>query len=266
MNDSVLLTREGKVATLTLNRPASLNTLDASMGDALVELTSQLAGDASVRCVVINGAGKHFMAGGDIKMFGQQLGRAATERHVYFAGVVQRIHAAIENLQRMPHPVVASVRGAVAGFGLSLMCACDLVVAADTSYFTSAYRHIGLTPDGGSSYFLPRLVGVKKAMEIILLGERFDAVEAVRIGLINRVVADTDLEKATHVTTSAITSGPRVAMQNGKRLVNESLWHSLSQQLAAEARSFAACSASDDFAEGVQAFLGKRQPQFGGGA
>src|SRR5437762_9189556 len=112
--------------------------------------------------------------------------------------MIGRLHAAIETLQRMPHPVLASVHGAVAGFGLSLMCACDLAIAAESSYFTSAYRHLGLTTDGGMSYTLPRLVGLKKAMEIVLLGERFDAVEALRLGLVNRVVVDNELDRATH--------------------------------------------------------------------
>src|SRR5579862_5174129 len=229
MNDTVLCVRDGALATLTLNRPASLNALDAAMMDALVERTTELANDEDVRCVLLTAAGKHFMAGGDIKMFGALLDRPASERSVNLERVVQRIHAAIENLQRMPQPVVVGVRGAVAGFGLSLMSAGDLVVAADTSYFTSAYRHIGLTPDGGSSYFLPRMVGLKKAMEIVLLGDRFDAAEALRIGIVNRVVADADLEPVARAVAQAIAAGPALAMRNGKRLVNTSLSRTLSE-------------------------------------
>jgi 2-(1,2-epoxy-1,2-dihydrophenyl)acetyl-CoA isomerase len=177
---------------------------------------------------------------------------------------IEHLHAAIEQLQRMPHPVVASVHGAVAGFGLSVMCACDLAIAADTSYFTSAYRQLGLTPDGGLSYTLPRQVGLKKAMEILLLGERFGADDAWRLGLVNRVVPEAELDRATAAVVAAIVSGPVAAMRNGKRLIQQSLAQTLSAQLEAEAASFGACSATDDFVEGVRAFLDKRPPRFGG--
>jgi 2-(1,2-epoxy-1,2-dihydrophenyl)acetyl-CoA isomerase len=263
MNEPLLLSREGAVATLTLNRPESLNVLNVAMMDALVAHTAALGSDTTVRCVVIQGTGKHFMAGGDIRMFAERLANPAADPQREFMGIIAHVHVAIEQLQRMPQPVVASVRGAVAGFGLSLMGACDLAIAADTAYFTSAYRHLGVTPDGGSTWTLPRLVGVKKAMEIVLLGDRFDAQEALRLGLVNRVVADADLGAATTALAAAIANGPALAMANGKRLINQALSQSLSGQLAAEAASFAACAARSDFAEGVRAFLDKRPPRFG---
>ncbi len=262
MNETLLLARDGAVATLTLNRPESLNALDLDMIDALVAHTSALAGDTAVRCVVIEGAGKHFMAGGDIRMFAERLAVPPADRQRQFIRIIERVHVAIEQLQRMPQPVVASVRGAVAGFGLSLMAACDLAVAADTAYFTSAYRHIGVTPDGGSTWTLPRVVGIKKAMEIVLLGDRFDAQEALRLGLVNRVVPEAALAEATGSIAGALATGPALAMTNGKRLINQSLSQSLSAQLAAEAASFAACAARPDFAEGIQSFLAKRPPRF----
>ena len=265
MTSPILLARDGAVATLTLNRPASLNTLDAAMMDALVAHTAAVAADDTLRCVVIRGAGKHFMAGGDIRSFAEQLALAPADRRNHFTRTIERLHAAIEQLQRMPHPVVASVHGAVAGFGLSLLCACDLAIAADTSYFTSAYRQLGLTPDGGLSYALPRQVGLKKAMEILLLGERFGADDALRLGLVNRVVPEAELDRATAAVVAAIVSGPVAAMRNGKRLIQQSLAQTLSAQLEAEAASFGACSATEDFVEGVRAFLDKRPPRFGGG-
>jgi 2-(1,2-epoxy-1,2-dihydrophenyl)acetyl-CoA isomerase len=263
-NDSVLVDRDGPIATLTLNRPSSLNTLDLTMVDALVAHSTQLAADDRLRCIVVRGAGAHFMAGGDIKSFSEELGTPMAERQVQFTQIVRRVHAAIENLQRMPHVVIASVHGSVAGFGMSLMCACDLPIAADTAYFASAYRHIGLTPDGGASYTLPRLVGLKKAMEIMLLAERFDAQEAFRLGLINRVVVAADLKSVTAAIAAAIATGPAMAMRNIKRLLNQSWSQSLSAQLESEAISFGACAASDDFAEGIRAFVEKRLPRFGG--
>jgi 2-(1,2-epoxy-1,2-dihydrophenyl)acetyl-CoA isomerase len=264
MNDTILLARDGAVATLTLNRPDALNTLDFAMIEAIVARVGEVAADASVRCVVVRGAGKHFMAGGDLRAFASKLGAPPAELQQSFAHVIGRLHGAIETLKRMPQPVVAAVHGAVAGFGLSLMCACDLAIAADTAYFTSAYRHIGLTPDGGMSYSLPRLVGMKKAMEIVLLGERFDAAEALALGLVNRVVPAAELDGAVASVVEAVVNGPATALANAKRLLNTSLEHTLSQQLQAEATSFGACAASPDFAEGVGAFLAKRPARFGG--
>jgi 2-(1,2-epoxy-1,2-dihydrophenyl)acetyl-CoA isomerase len=262
MNTTLLLERDGAIATLTLNRPESLNALDAQMVEALVAHSATLAADESVRCVIIRGAGRHFMAGGDIRSFNDRLADPPVERQRHFTHMVGHMHAAIENLQRMPCPVLASVHGAVAGFGLSLMCACDLALAADSSYFTSAYRHIGLTPDGGASYTLPRLVGLKKAMEIVLLGERFDAAEALRLGLVNRVVGAAELPAETQAIALALAAGPALALRNGKRLINQSLSQTLSAQLLAEAESFGACAATGDFAEGIRAFLEKRAPRF----
>jgi 2-(1,2-epoxy-1,2-dihydrophenyl)acetyl-CoA isomerase len=263
MNTTLLLDRDGAIATLTLNRPGSLNALDGEMIEALIAHSAALAADDSVRCLIIQGAGRHFMAGGDIRSFNDQLDGAPADRRRDFTRMVEHMHVAIENLQRMPHPVLASVHGAVAGFGLSLMCACDLAIASASSYFTSAYRHLGLTPDGGASYTLPRLVGLKKAMEIVLLGERFDAAEALKLGLVNRVVPQSELQAATHQVAVALASGPLVAIRNGKRLLSQSLSQSLSAQLQAEAQSFGACAATEDFAEGVRAFLDKRTPRFG---
>ena len=263
MNDTLLLARDGAVATLTLNRPESLNVLGLDMIDALVTHATALATDTSVRCVVIRGAGKHFMAGGDIRMFAERLALPAPERQREIGVIIEHVHAAIEQMQRMPQPIIASVHGAVAGFGLSLMGACDLALAADTAYFTSAYRHIGVTPDGSSTWTLPRLVGLKKAMEIVLLGDRFDAQEALRLGLVNRVVPAATLAGATATLANILANGPALAMANGKRLINQSFSQSLSGQLAAEAASFSACAARDDFAEGVRAFLDKRPPRFG---
>jgi len=263
MNTTVLLDRDGAIATLTLNRPASLNALESEMIEALITHSAALAADDSVRCVIIKGAGRHFMAGGDIRAFGDQLAGAPSDRRQHFTRMVEHMHAAIENLQRMPHPVLASVHGAVAGLGLSLMCACDLAIASDSSYFTSAYRHLGLTPDGGMSYTLPRLVGPKKATEIVLLGERFDAAEALKLGLVNRVVPESELQVTTDRLAMALATGPVLAIRNGKRLLSQSLSQSLSAQLQSEAQSFGACAATEDFAEGVRAFLDKRAPRFG---
>ncbi len=261
MASPLLLERAGTVATLTLNRPAALNALDTSLMDALIDATAEVAADDTLHVVVIRGAGHHFMAGGDLKTFSAELAKPAAERG--FRTMLERLHSAIEALHRMPHPVVGRVHGAVAGFGLSLMNACDLVVAAEDTYFASAYRNIGLTPDGGGSYALPRLVGTRRAMEILLLGERFDAKQALAWGLVNRVVPEAELDATVAGIVAALADGPVLALRNAKRLVRESLGRTLSEQLDAEATSFAACAGNADFAEGLAAFFEKRPARFG---
>lgn len=262
MIDPVLVERQGAVATLTLNRPESLNTLDFAMMDALVTEVGALAADDSLRVVVVRGAGRHFMAGGDLRSFATRLEVAPETRRDEFQRMIETLHSAIEHLHRMPAIVVAQVRGAVAGFGLSLMCACDLAVAADDAYFTTAYRHIALTPDGGGTWALPRIVGLRKAMEMLLLSERFDAQEALRLGLVNRVVPAADLDAAVATLAETLVRGPRMALANAKRLARDSLDRSLSEQLQAEALSFARCAATPDFVEGIRAFLEKRPARF----
>jgi 2-(1,2-epoxy-1,2-dihydrophenyl)acetyl-CoA isomerase len=260
--DTILLTRDGAVATLTLNRPGALNVLDLAMMDALVDHVTALAADTTLRVVVLKGAGRHFMAGGDLKTFASRLAVEPAQRQADFQRIVERLHAAIEHLQRMPHPVIGALQGAVAGFGLSLAAACDLCIAADDAYFSSAYRQIGLTPDGGGTWSMPRIVGLRKALEIYLLGERFDAREAQRIGLVNRVVDAAALDATVHEVAQSIATGPALALRNVKRLLRESFEHTLAEQLRAEAESFGRCAATADFAEGIDAFFEKRPPRF----
>ena len=262
MTSPLLFERNGAVATLTLNRPDALNTLDFSLMDALIDAAADVAADDTLRAVVLRGAGKHFMAGGDLRTFAGELAKPPGQRDADFRRVIGRLHSAIENFHRMPHPVIGQVHGAVAGFGLSLMNACDLVVASDDTYFASAYRNIALTPDGGGSWSLPRIVGMRRAMEIMLLGERFDARRALELGLVNRVVPAAELDGAVAALVDALVTGPVMAIRNAKRLMRESLSRSLSEQLDAEAVSFGACSATGDFAEGITAFLEKRPAVF----
>jgi len=263
MTSPLLVERNGSVATLTLNRPESLNALDFALIDALIDAAADVAADDTLRVVVLRGAGRHFMAGGDLRTFATKLAKPPIEREADFRHAISRLHSAIENFHRMPHPVVGQVHGAVAGFGLSLMNACDLVVAADNTYFASAYCNIALTPDGGGSWSLPRIVGMRRAMEILLLGERFDACRALELGLVNRVVPAAKLETAVAAIVASLATGPVMAIRNAKRLVRESLGRTLSEQLDAEAVSFGACSGTADFAEGITAFLEKRPAVFG---
>jgi 2-(1,2-epoxy-1,2-dihydrophenyl)acetyl-CoA isomerase len=261
-NDTVLVARNEAIATLTLNRATALNALDQAMIDALTAASTELAADESVRVVVLQGSGKHFMAGGDIRVFAQSLEQRSDARTAAFQRLAEQIHAVIETLARMPQPIIAKVRGAAAGFGLSLANACDLVYASEDAYFASAYLQLGVTPDGGGTYWLPRIVGARKAAEIMLLGERFDARAAQALGIVNNVVPAEALDRAVDEAARRIAGGPVLAVRNLKRLLRESSRRSLSEQLQAEATSFGRCAGSDDFAEGVRAFLDKRAPLF----
>ena len=263
MSATLDVERSGRIATVTLNRPAALNALDFEMMEALVASMAALAGDESLRVIVVRGAGAHFMAGGDVRAFAQFLGDPPQARQAHFGRSIERLHAAIELVQRMPHVVIARIQGAVAGFGLSLVCACDLAIAAEDAYFTSAYRQLALTPDGGLTFALPRIVGLRKALEILLLSERLDAAEALRLGLVNKVVAPERLDRAVADWATSLADGPALALRNVKRLARQSLDRTLSEQLQAEATSFAQCATTPDFAEGVRAFIAKRRPRFG---
>lgn len=265
MNDVVLLDIEDGVGTLTLNRPKALNALNDDMKVALVEAMTRLEGDASVRCVVVRGAGDHFMAGGDVKGFHGHLSKSPADRSAHFRNTIDNLHPAIEIMRRMPQPVVASLRGAAAGFGLSLALAADLAIAADDAYFTLAYCRIGTSPDGGSTFHLPRIVGLRKAMEIALLGDRFDAATAHELGIVNWLVPSDALNAETAKLAGRLAKGPAHALAETKRLLSGSFEATLQLQLAAEAETFAGCAGTEDFAEGITAFVEKRKPEFGGG-
>jgi 2-(1,2-epoxy-1,2-dihydrophenyl)acetyl-CoA isomerase len=260
--DRVTLTIADGVATLALDRPKALNALDDAMATAIGAAAARCEVDPAVRAVIVAG-GEHFMAGGDLRSFAQRLGTGEGSVAA-FAALIHRVHAGIVTIHRMPKPVIASVRGACAGFGLSLMMACDLAVAADDAYFTLAYVNIGTSPDGGSTYALPRIVGTRRAMELALLGDRFGAADALHLGLVNRVVAPDRLAAETAALAARLAAGPALAIARTKRLVNASLDNTLEAQLEAEAEAFAHSAVTADFAEGVSAFLAKRKPQFRG--
>lgn len=252
------------IATLTLNRPESLNALNLEMIADLQAASSRAAFDPEVRVVIVRGAGEHFMAGGDLKWFRSQLALPPQERQPRFENAIADVHASILTLKSMNKPVIAAVQGAAAGFGLSLMLAADLAIAADNAYFTLAYCHIALSPDGGATWSLPRQVGLKQAMEIALLGDRFDANRARELGLVNRVVPAADLAAETLKLAQRLAAGPAEALGRTKALINQSLDNTLTAQLLAEQRSFAACGVHPDFSEGLAAFFEKRPGHYNG--
>ncbi len=250
MEDPVLLRLAAGVATITLNRPKVLNALDGAMVDGLAAALERIEASAELRVVVLEGAGAGFMAGGDIRAFQAVMNLSPAEKRVFFERFIHRFHPIIVMLRRLPLPVIARVHGAVAGAGMSLMMACALAIAAADAVF------------GGSTYFLPRHVGSKKAMEIALLGDRFDAATALHLGLVNSVVPAAELDQRVATLAARLASGPREAYAATKRLLNRSGGDALATQLQAEAEHFAACAATADFAEGVAAFIGKRPAAF----
>ena len=263
MSSTILLDVTDGVATLTLNRPAALNALSFEMMGALAEATSKLAHRDDLRVVVIKGAGEHFMAGGDVKWFREQQALPAEDCRQSLASLIEGVQAAVLIFRQMDKPVIAAVHGAVAGFGLSLMMAADLVLASEKAYFTLAYSNIALSPDGGATWSLARHVGLKRAMEIALLGERFDASRAYQLGLVNRLLAPEQLASEVQQLARRLACGPGLALARTKALLNQSFDHSLEAQLLAEQCCFADCAAHPDFAEGLAAFFEKRRPVYG---
>lgn len=254
----VRLERVGAVARLILDRPEVLNALDVATAEALLAACETVAADRAVRVLLVQGAGRAFMAGGDIGCF-----RGADAQRTIDA-IIGAAHQAVTILRRLDVPVVAVLHGAVAGFGMSLSLACDLAIAAEGTRFTMAYSKLATSVDGGSSWFLPRLVGLRKAMELALLADTFDTAEALRLGLVNKVVPAEVLTAEAEALARRLAEGPTLAYGRIKQLLNGALTAPLGEQLEAERQSFLASSLTADFAEGVEAFQMKRPPVFHG--
>jgi 2-(1,2-epoxy-1,2-dihydrophenyl)acetyl-CoA isomerase len=258
--DTLIVERRGGVARLTLHRPDAANGINLRMGEELLHATTALADDATVRAVLLTGAGARFCGGGDVKGFatlGDGLGHHIRE-------ITVPLHAALSQLVRLDAPVVCAVHGSAAGAGLGFVAAADLVLAAESTKFVMAYTGIGLTPDGGTSFFLPRLVGVKRALELALTNRVLSAAEAHEWGLVTQVVPDDELAATAEALAERLAAGPTLAFGGVKRLMHGSLEHTLDQHLALESEEMARAGRSADGVEGVAAFVEKRSPEFHG--
>lgn len=260
MSDTVLLSVSNNIAILTFNRAEAMNSLNLDMAIELAAKTEQVLFDNSIRAVLIRGAGNLFMAGGDIRFFNQTLDTMPKG----VLNLVRTVNGVISNIIQSPKPVVACVHGSVAGIGMSFMMAADLVIAGANTQFTMAYSKLGINPDGGATYFLPKIVGHKKAMELALMSDVINANQAQDLGLINWIAPEDQLEEKTTQLLHKLAQGPTQAYALTKQLIRQSGYNSLEQQLEAEAAAFAQLSQSKDFRTGVAGFLNKTKPEFTG--
>jgi 2-(1,2-epoxy-1,2-dihydrophenyl)acetyl-CoA isomerase len=258
--ETLELTIKNGVGCITLDRPEAMNTLNNVMADELLTAIQTLNKDNSVAVIMLCGAGSSFMAGGDIDYFYKNLESLPTE----VENIIDTVHQFVENIVNCPKPVIAAVHGSVAGIGMSFMLACDLVIAAEGTKFTTAYSKIGITPDGGCTYFLPRLVGFQKAKELIMLSTLLDAEQAKDMGLINFIVPAACLTEEAERLAQKLLKGPKLVYAKVKNLVNQSMENDLAAQLNLEKQSFRASTATKDFKEGVTAFIKKQKPEFEG--
>jgi len=246
------------VATLAFNRPQAMNTLDVPTATAFRDACRTLAHDSQVRAVVLKGNGKAFSAGGDLISLQHDPASTAGK-------LIEAMHEGVQILTSMNAPVIASLHGVVAGGSLSLALACDLAIAAEGTRFNLAYANLAANCDVGGSWSLPRIVGLRKAMEIALLSETFDVQQALQLGLVNRVVPADALADETQALARRLANGPTLAYGKMKRLLRQSLDNDFATQLDAERDGFVASTKTADFKEAVTAFLGKRPAKFIGG-
>jgi len=263
MTDGVIKEVDGRIAHLVLNRPELRNAMDTLSLDALVRHLREIEHDPAIRCVILRGAGKHFMAGADLKAFKQDVDNSNGDlRSLFEDRVLRDGNRFPQIMERMPQPIIASVRGGVIGGGLSMALGADMIIASETAFFASTQVNLGLLPDGGVTWNLTRLVGPRHAKKMMLLGEPMTAAEAERIGLINQVVPDSELESATLELAQKLAAKPRTSLSSIKRLVNDAADMTIAEGLQREARLIGDCVSHKDFQEGLSAFLEKRKPDF----
>lgn len=259
--ETVIFDVQDRVARITLNRPEAANSINSTLARELMQVAICCDEDPEIRAVILTGSGdKTFSAGGDLKAFisfGGELPSKLKELTVY-------LHAAISRFARMDAPLIAAVNGVAAGAGVSLAVSADIVFAAKSARLAMAYTGAGLAPDGGSTYYLPRLIGLRRTQELMLTNRVLNAREAMDWGLVNRVVPDADLIMEAQTQAVALAKGPTRALGSVKKLLNESFSETLETQMEFEARAIAQMANTDDAHEGIAAFVEKRQPDFTG--
>jgi 2-(1,2-epoxy-1,2-dihydrophenyl)acetyl-CoA isomerase len=255
---ALLVDRADGIATITMNRPEARNALDLTMREELLGALGEIERDPGARVVLLTGAGGHFSAGGDVKSM--QRKQSASEGRAR----VEMLNRFVLRLFNFSKPTIAMVDGFAVGAGCNIALGCDMIVASDRARFGEVFLKIGLVPDGGGTWLLQRVVGLAKAKEMVLTAEIIDAAEALRIGLVNRVVPAAELEAATRALAARIAAGPPLAATLAKSLLNRAATVDLAAALEGEAFGQSNAITSDDHAEGVRAFLEKRPAKFTG--
>ncbi len=251
---------DGPVATILLHRPDAANSFNLQMGQELLAAANRCASEPAIRAVILSAEGRMFCAGGDVGGFA-----AADNPGELLRGITTGLHAAIQRLQRMNAPLVVAVNGVAAGAGMSIALGGDFVLAAESASFTMAYTRIGLSPDGSSTFFLPRLVGPLQAKRLMLRNPMLSATEALELGLVSEVVPDAELPDAARRLAAELAAGPTLAYGAVKRLLADSLSNSLDRQLELETRMIAElANDSEDARAGIAAFLARQKPEFKG--
>ncbi|MGO9602570.1 MAG: enoyl-CoA hydratase-related protein [Candidatus Binataceae bacterium] len=253
---TILFDVRDNVARIALNRPEAANSLNSTLSSEVMDAVIRSEEDPEVRALVITGSGRFFCAGADLKGFYSQSSELKSK--------VSLFHATIGRIMRADLPVIAAVNGAAAGAGMGLACACDLVVAAESAKFTMAYTKIGLSPDGATTYFLPRLIGVRRAIELAYLNRSLTAREAVEWGIATRVVPDDRLAEEAHALAAQLAAGPTRAYAAAKRLMHSGWLTPLETQVDYELRSIGEMARTEDAREAIAAFGAKRTPVFRG--
>ncbi|MBF6613222.1 MAG: enoyl-CoA hydratase/isomerase family protein [Chloroflexi bacterium] len=256
--ETIQYTLDEGVLTITLNRPDVLNAFNRKMTDEIQEALKKAERDSAVRCIVLTGAGRAFSAGEDLKA------RTAEGNSDFDSTLRQRYNPIILKMRNMDKPVLGAINGVAAGAGCSLALACDMRIASEKARFIEVFVRVGLVPDSGSSFFLPRLVGTGKAFEMAFLGDEVGAEEALRLGLVNRVFPPEELEPATRELALRLAKGPTKAIGLAKRAINRALIMDLDQLLDYEVHAQEIAGATEDYQEGVAAFMEKRTPNFSG--
>jgi len=259
--ETVIWEESGGIGRLTLNRPQTLNAWTAEFGGELKQVVEGEASEDSVRAVLVTGAGRGFSSGADLKAGFEPAedGMPDIRRELH-----ELYHPVIAGIRRLPKPVVAAVNGPAVGIGCSLALACDLVMAAESSFLGLAFVNIGLMPDGGSTAFVPPAVGKARAFQMALLGERIPAARALEWGLVNWVYPDDELMREANTLVARLAAGPTRSYASSKRALNQAIYGDLDRQLDLEAELQHALGRSKDFLEGAAAFVEKRDPAFTG--
>ena len=258
--EHILVSRADGVGTLTLNRPDKLNAFAGGMRAEIADALDELDQDETVRVIVITGAGRGFCAGADVGYMAELVERRDVEAMTALVEAGRRV---VMTIRRSPKPVIGCINGVAAGGGANLALACDLRIASDTAKLGQTFNRIGLHPDWGGTYFLPRLVGPAKALELFWLADVIDASECVRLGLFNQVVPQAELARTTEAIARVLAAKPARALTLAKRAVYQSLDRSLPEMLDYELDAQLRCFDSVDATEGIRAFVEKRAPLFG---